>query len=225
MAPQDYGEKSIGFIEATTGLIFEPRATTSILLDRDNPPYSLAMIFAMLLTIFVPILAQRLKYGTQFEHAQPALAFLVVILTSFCVFLIIEEIFLLLIGIKIPMKYLVAIVSYCLAPLMFAIWIIYFFDYAYNESLTIVTYLMNGSVELKKGFIKAIPYALGIVQVLVYLVFFHSLRAISGMFAFTAAIVGVLSLIPLYLSFALGIFIGNIVQPGTTDIFLSFLTG
>lgn len=213
-----------GFFEALFGLMLRPAATTRVLIQgHSSPPYGATLLLCLFLTVFVPIFAQQWKYGVTSYRLDAVWALLIVFFFTLLVFILLEGIFLLILGINVSANSLIAIVGYALTPLTLALWLIYAFNYFSYGSLSLVTFFLSGQSGAGDTFLRIVPLALLIAQVMVILVFFYAIRTIGEMHYFTGLLSTLISFALLYVSFVLGVFIADVALPGTADTFSTIL--
>jgi hypothetical protein len=211
------------FLEALFGLIALPGGATEDLLSQEDPPYGATIFLCLFLTLFVPIASQLYKYGVTVYDNNAIFSIFFVIFITLLIFLIVEGLFLQILGVDIPLKHLTSMVAYCTVPFMFAIWLIYLFNYLSTGNLSLLKMLMTGFSVESDRFLQVTPLAFFIAQLMVLLVFFYSIRFLGRMHFFTAFAVTLLSLIPFYLSFIIALLLGNSIRPGTFDIFMQII--
>jgi len=211
------------FLEAITGLVFEPGYTTDLLLNKNYPPYIPGIIICFLLTVAVPLVAFIVKNNAEFENAASLLGIIFALVFTFVLFILFEGVLLLILRISATPFQLLGIASYCLVPLMFAIWLIYLFNFFSDGRLTVAELMVTGYAPISSQFLKVLPVAFIIVQVNLFLLVFYSLKSIGALSFFSALFITLLSGIPFYLAFILGVFLGDIVHTGTIDTFQTLL--
>ena len=219
--------KRPNFIEALFGILAEPGSMTETLLEEDTPPYGFTCLLCLSLTIGVPMLVQYYKYASQpiQLYNLPAVAsiFLVFFITL-AIFLVLES--LLFAILRIPPKFvaLASLLCYCLFQLMFALWLVYFFNYLSDGYLSIVEYALTGIPSVSQRFMSILPIAFLIIQINVFLVFFYGVRTLGRLETVNAFALTLVSLVPFYLSLIIAIFLGDLVREGTIEIFQDLLT-
>ena len=133
--------------------------------------------------------------------------------------MLVEGIFLQLLGIHVTVRQLWAVVAYCVTPFVLALWLIYLFNYLAMGRLTLVTLFMTGTSLDNDKFIRIVPLAVLVAQLNVLVVFFHSVRFIGEMEWLTSALVTLLSLIPFYVALFVAMSIGELSRHGTIALF------
>jgi len=207
------------FLEALTGLVFEPGYTTEVFLNEKLPPFIPGIILSFFLTVTVPLLAFVLKHDARFENAASLTGIFFALVFAFVLFILFEGLLLLLVRIQASPVQLLGMASYCLVPVMFAIWLIYLFNFFSDGRLTVAELMVTGYGPISSQFLRILPVALIIVQINVFLLVYYSLKTLGSLSFFGALFTTLLSIIPFYLSFVLGTFLGDIVHPGTIDTF------
>lgn len=215
--------EDLNFLEAMVGLVFEPGETAETLFAHERPPYGLTLILCLLLSFFVPIVSQIIKYGYSVYNSDAIVSLIVIIFFTLLIFLFAEGLFLQLLGFDFSPARLFACVAYATAPMLICIWLIYGFNYLTNGRLTLITLFITGYGSVDDHFLQVMPYALFISQLLVLVVFFHSLKYMVRLQTFNALVTTVFSLIPFYGSLIVGLFFGELARPGTIHIFLKIL--
>jgi len=216
-------KSEINFMESLFGLILQPGETCEKLLRQDNPPFAYTYLLCFILSIFVPIFAQLFKYGVTVYNPEALLSVFLVIFFTFLFFVLMEALFLRLCGVDCDFKYIFASVCYCIGPLLFALWLIYFFNYLSTGRLSIVHLIMTGNIEIPDRFINVIPIALLISQLTVLVILFYCIRFLGEMYSETALLVTLLSLIPFALALGVGLYLGDLAKPGTQQLFWKVL--
>ncbi len=217
MAAREYDQPS--FLDAIFGLLFEPGSTVRTLLSHEKPPYGNTILLCFVLSIYVPILAQIVKYGNTIFNSDAILSLSVIIAFTLLIFVLVEGIFLQLLGIQVSVRQLWSMVAYCVTPFVLAIWLIYLFNYLAMGRLTLVTLFMTGASINHDKFIRIVPFAISVAQLNVLVVFFHSIRYLGDMQWLTSALVTLFSLIPFYVALFIAISIGEIARRGTIELF------
>lgn len=217
MAPREVDQPN--FLDAIFGLLFEPGSTVRTLLSSEKPPYGGTIILCLVLSIYVPITAQIVKYGGTIFNSDAILSLSLILLFTMLIFVLVEGIFLQLLGISVTVRQLWSIIGYCVTPFVLALWLIYLFNYLAMGRLTLVTLFMTGSSLNHDKFIRIVPFAILVAQLNVLVVFFHSVRHIGEMQWLTAFLVTFLSLIPFYVALFIAVSIGEIARRGTIELF------
>ncbi len=216
-------QERLDFFEALTGLIFEPIVTMESLLSEEDPPYGPAFLLALAISVFVPIFAQVLKYDVSLYRADAFLSMLTVVFFSILSFTILEGLLLQILGVEFRFSQLFALMSYCLAPLSMALWLLYAFNYFSQGSITLLNLLVHGPGISDDNFLHFLPFAFGLVLVSMMLLFFLGIRFLGDMHILTATVVTVFSLIPLATSLIVSVALSELVRPGSAQIFARIL--
>lgn len=215
--------EQVGYLEALAGLITAPGATTEQLLAEKNPPHSVALLATLIGTIFGPIILHMYNYRYVIYRPEALFSLLFIFSFTLLIFILIESLFLMIIGISIRIEHVMACIMYSLAPLILFFWLVYIFNYLNNGMLSLVSFILYNNIPLSDRFIKIFPLAVTIVQINTILVFFYGIRFLGEMHTITALSVTMLSLIPLYLSFIISLFIADMASPGILNTFLQLL--
>lgn len=221
MAPRE--RESINFLDAIFGLLFEPGGTVRTLLAYERPPYGLTIFLALILSIFVPIFAQVYKYGMTVYNGSAILSLSLIVFFTLLIFVLVEGLFLQLLGIPFNLRTLWATIAYCITPFVLAIWLIYLFNYLAMGRLTLVTLFLTGYSALDDRFLRIVPVALFVAQLNVLVVFYHCVRYIGQMEPISGALVTAFSLVPFYVALLIALSIGEIARPGTLGLFEKIL--
>ena len=217
-------QPELNFLEALFGLMLQPGETSEELLNCEEPPYGSTLLLCLLLSIFVPVFAQLVKYGMTVYDPEAIFSLFLVIAFSFMFFILIEGVFLRAFGVEFTVRQLYATSCYCLAPLLLALWLIYFFNYLSTGRLSILHLLMTGYMDVPDRFIHIVPIALLIALLNILVVFFYCIRLIGELHAVTALFVSLLSIVPFFAALFVGIVIGEFAHPGTSEAFMRILT-
>ena len=216
---EDQTEESINFFEAVFGLLLDPGATTEALLKDKRPRFAVSLTLAFIVTILAPMIAQMSKLAVTSPLVRSLISVSVVVCVSVMVFGLLEGLLLELLSFQFTMPRLMAVISYCLTPLTVAIWLIYGFNYFTSGRLSLVSLLLTGYGAMDDRFLKIVPIAAAIALLMMLLNFFHSVRAMGKTHRSTAFALTVVSLIPLVISVAAGLMVGELTRPGTVAIF------
>jgi len=211
------------FLEAAAGLLLEPGQTIEELLKEEPPPYVLTFSLALILSIFVPLISQLTKFGITLLDSRVLGSVAIVFIFTFGLFILLEGVFLQLLGINFTVRKLFSILVYSVTPLTLALWLIYGFNYLAAGRLTIVSLLVTGYGSVDDRFLSILPVAVGVVQ-LMTLVFYSGLRVMGALGGFTAFMIAVFSLVPFHLSLLTALFLGDVFRPGTINIFMRLLS-
>ena len=138
-------------------------------------------------------------------------------------FILIESIFLGFLGLGFSPLRVAACIGYSSAPLVGALWLTYLFNYLSNGRLTIVTLLITGASTPNDPTIESMPYVFIISQLLMIIVFFYSLLNMTRLRWISGGLVALVSLLPLYGSFLLGLFLAETSNPGTIRLLLQVI--
>lgn len=214
----------MGFLEASSGLLFEPGHTVGALLEEDSPPFLFGILALLVLTIFAPIAFQLYQYGITTYNIEALSSLLLVFALTLVMFAIMESLLLIITGMRAPFFKVVACAVYAIAPLIVALWLVYLFNYLASGRLTLVTLLVTGASSIDDRFLRVLPLALLVVHLMVLVVFYHGIRALTQTHAITGFILTLLSLGPLYVAFMLALSVGEMVRPDTIRIFTQVLT-
>lgn len=223
LQPSQADQDQPNFIETLLGLFFEPSLTTESLFTKQEPPFAGTIVLCFLLTVFVPIFAQAYKYGVFIFDPSALLSLALVMFFTFLVFVLVEGVFLALVGIELSVRQLLALTAYCLTPFVLALWLVYLFNYLAMGRLTLVTLLMTGHVQADDSFMRIVPVAFIVAQLNMWLVLFHSLKYLGSMHLLTAIAITLSSLVPFYIALLIALYIGEVARPGTIEIFKSIL--
>lgn len=216
--------QKITFLEAVTGLIAEPRSTVPALLSQKQPPYVLSILCCFLLVVLAPVLLHNWTPDTPLFELSATCVIALLLLCSSCIFIVLESILLLLLKVQFTARLLIAAIIYCCTPLMLSIVLVLLFNYFTNGELTAITWLLTGYTARDDHFLAVMPYALPIIQLLVFIVFFHCVRCIGQLYVFSAVLIAIISLVPLYLAVIFSIIIVSLVVPEKSYFFTQILT-
>ncbi|MFM1846595.1 MAG: hypothetical protein RL417_69, partial [Pseudomonadota bacterium] len=138
-------------------------------------------------------------------------------------FILIESIVLGILGLGFSPLKVGACISYSTAPLVGALWLTYLFNFLSHGRLTILTLLITGNISPNDPTMASMPYVFIISQLLMIIVLFYSLRSMGQLGLIDGLLIGALSLLPLYGSFVLAIFLANTLNPGTVQLLLKII--
>lgn len=207
------------FLEALFGLMLSPGETVEDLLDRPNPPYGETLFVCVLLTVFVPVFSQIYKYGSGVYEVNALVGLFLCVAVTFFGFFCLEWLLLRLCRVQCATRYIFASSCYCLAPVLLTIWLLYLFNYLATGRLSVLHLVLTGQMLSPDRFLGVIPIAALIAYLMTLVVLFYCLRFVGEMYSETALLMTVLSLVPLAMALVLGIACGELVRPGTQEIF------
>lgn len=211
------------FVQALFGLIVEPNHTTKLLIDRPRPPYVLRFFALVLFTIFAPMAYQLYNFRTVFWRSDAILSLVLIFTFTVLVFILTETIFLFILGIPSSIWQVTACVAYAAVPLIFVTWLVYVFNYFTTGSLTLLNLLLWGQYPIDDAFIRLMPIALTVTQIIVILIFSYGLKHMGELSTPTSLLLTVFSLIPFYSALLVSVYIGELARPGTFAIFLRII--
>jgi len=208
-------EDKINFLHAIFGLATNPIGTSQRLIKHSFPPFIFSTITCILLTIFVPIITQI--YYLRLDAYKPDLFYslIIVIFFTIVVFSIVESLILQLFSIDVKIMQMVAMIAYSFTPIMFGLWVVYFYNYAVNGSITLLTLLLTGYSRVDPSVIDLIAVVFVYFQVMAFLIFSSCVREIGQGHWTTASMITFLTAIPFYLCIVLGLAISEFAIPGT----------
>ncbi len=212
--------RKMNFFEALVGLLFEPGTTIENLLPRENPPYSITFFLCLVLTIFVPVLAQVIKYDLPGFMPASLLSLGVFVFVTIFSFMLLEGLILAVLRFRFSLAQMVAIVTYSIVPFILALWLIFLFNYFTNGNLTLVTYLLTGLGEPDDRFLRVVPIALGISMMLTGVNFYYCVRLIGDTLNTTAICITIISIVPFLVACLLGLYGGELAREGTRLIYV-----
>ena len=211
------------FFSTLLGLVLEPGTTIESLLEDEYPRFALSLLLILLVTIFVPIIIQARRYNIASSHATSIASIAVVVVLTIVLFFILEGIFLQILSVHVSIARLFAAISYTLTPLTLAIWLIYGFNYFYNRQLSIITLLLTGFRSGDDQFLRVVPVAALVAQLMMMVVFYHCIRVIGEYGGVTSFFITVLSGVPLYVSLGIALLVAEGVRAGTIETFLQIM--
>jgi len=211
------------FLGSMVGLLLEPGTTIERLFEEEHPRYSLSMFLILLVSVFVPIIVHARRYNIAQSHATSIASIAVVVLLTIFLFFVLEGIFLQFISAKISMAKLLAMISYTLTPLTLAIWLVYAFNYFYNQQLSIVTLLLTSFRSGDDQFLRIVPVAALVAQLMMMVVFYHCIRVLTNYGGVTSFFITVISGVPLYVSLGISLLVAEGIRTGTIETFLQII--
>lgn len=213
-----------GFFEAFLGLLLQPGETTEQLLSAPVPPYIVRFLILGVAALYVPLLFELNRYGLGLFQSDVLFSITILCFFSLLVFLVIEALFLNLLGVNISVPQLLGIIAYCLVPATLALLLIYLFNYLSVGRLSLIQYLITGNFEGEDRFIRVMPIVVAIVLMAMLLVFHYGIRFIGEYGHFTGIVLSAFSLLPLYVALLVGLFLAEIARGGTIKIFMRLLS-
>ncbi len=217
-------DRELNFLEALFGLMLQPGETSESLLSYEKKPYAWTLVCCLVLTFSIPIMSQYLKYGDAIYRIEVVLSFFLVEVACFLLFILLESLFLRLLRIEIGINELFASVSYCLAPVLLCLWLVYLFNYLMTGRLSIVQFLLSGNLDMSDRFINIVPIIALIAGLNVLIVFFYCVRFLGQMHSVSAMFLALISGLPFFAAAFISLMIGEMARPGTAAVFLRVLT-
>lgn len=218
-----YREK-IGFFEAALGLLISPRDTSAALIDEGRPRYALTILFAAMLTLWMPAIAQSYRFGfALFKSGSLTLVSFLGIM-SFLIFLVLEALLLHSFRREASPSITFACIAYSCVPAILVTWIVYLANLVFSGSLTLMTRLILGFGELGAEFVQTLPYLLAFGALTVAAVFLGTLRGAAELGGIAALLVTALSVLPLGLSIIISMVLSEALRTGAVQLLLS-ITG
>lgn len=211
------------FIEAYLGLVLNPGEMTETLFARERPPYVFSFFLVAIVSVFGPIVLQTLKYGYNLFDTTTIASLAIILGFSVLCFILIESLFLGILGLGFSPLRVSACIGYSTAPLVGALWLTYLFNYMSNGRLTLVSLLITGVSSPHDPTLEAMPWVILIAHLLMIIVFIFSLLRLGRLRWISGSLVALASLIPLYGSFLLGIFLADSINPGTVRLLLKVI--
>lgn len=207
-----------GFFSVLIGLVTEPRATTERLFSLRPPPFALSLFVVLVASVFGPILAQYFRYEASAYRLDALLSLCLVFGFSIPLFVLIETIGLLLLGVEVRLAQVAAAVSYALTPVSFIILLFYGSNYLNTGRMSLINFLLEGARSSPDPFMTVLPWALGITAAIVFVVFYYCIRIIGGLQPFSAAFMLLFSVAPAAAALRLALYIGDQARPGTSEL-------
>ena len=215
-----YTPEKLSFGEAFFGLILEPRATIEALFQEESAEHGLSMLVTFLAALFLPMLLWGPRYGAASETIPATYSFALLVLLTILVFFMFQGWLFMVLGIECSAWNRFTIIGYCCAPLVIAVVVVYSFNYFSSGYISLLRVLITGQWGHATRFVKVLPIALILAQLAALAVYFYSIRAACGLHTVSALAVTVVSLIPFYLSFSLGLLGAQFVHPGILEVVL-----
>lgn len=200
------------------GLLLHPGDTSETLLQEDHPPYVVLMFLFTIATICLPIFFEMSRGTIPTYHIQRVFSLLSMYTILMLIFVVFETVFLFFLGVRGALTRMTAAVVYSLVPLVVVVWIFYILSYLSTGGLEFVTALLEGRFEPSDTRMKAIPYAIALAQLAVFIVFVHAVRAIGDLYYVNALILTLVSIIPLQLAVLATKSLMDTVRPGLSVI-------
>lgn len=216
---QKTDEQDLTFVDALFGLITEPSQVTTRLLSKDRPPFLLSLAACLLLSIYTPIIAQIFKINFLHYRTDLILSLSLVFFFSVLFFVLLEAIFLRVVGVSIEVYHMFAAIIYSLTPLIVVIWLYYAINFFFDGRLTVITYLISGYSHIDDRFLKIFPFVHLIAKIYVLMLFFFCIKALGKMHSLTALMTSLLSIGPFYIANLLAVAIAEYAFPNTVNVF------
>jgi hypothetical protein len=210
-------------IASFLGLILHPVETTAILFAEERPPFVFTYLIVGLMSVFAPLIYEIGRY----RYVPPALGGLgdiaLVVALTVGIFIVIEGGLLAILGLGFAPAKLLACIVYSSAPLVFALWLTFIFNYLGEGRLTIATLALTGARTPDDPMLRSLPFVVVIAQILMAIVFFFSLRRMLKLGTFDGGLIAAISFVPLYGAFIAALFIADTLRPGVVLAVLKLL--
>lgn len=214
--------KPLGLFAAFFGMVVAPGETCENLLSRPIPRHFLSIFFLFFVILFTPPVLNLILRDQSIYRPEIMGAILLVFTLTGILFIFFERVLFFIIGVKANIFKVAALVSYSIIPLMIAILVMYFANFAITGDITYMTIIPSGLAAEEPAMDSLIPYILGLGGIFTYFIFFNAIRALENMYFGNAMIISILSIFPLALALVIAIFIANVVSPGSLDTFQMF---
>ncbi len=218
-----YEKHDINFPTTFFGLIFRPVATIDHLYTYPKPLYACILLLFFLATLAFPLLISFQIHGAMIFSPQAILNLFLVIILVFLYFVFVESFFLSLFGLDMTVPWMAQTACFCLSPITVLLWILYYANYQYSGSISLMNLAMGGDVSSADQFINKAPYIINISLLLMASILFQSIRRAGNLFAINALIITAVSMIPLHLAIILAILTSNLISPGSADVFIQMI--
>jgi hypothetical protein len=213
--------RKITFAGAFLGLLLAPRDTMTKVLFAKKYHFGIMMLVLLLLVIFTPFFVQlRLKHISLYKGNYLKSVVLVSTI-AFFLFIFLENIFLRILSLKVSLPGLACAVALCLAPIILMILLIYTLNiHAAQGSFDYMTVALAGFAREDAGYGRALTWIVWMGGFMIFMDFLYALKYLGGdMFTANAAIITLLSVIPLFGAVLISIVMANIFLPGTVDLY------
>ena len=208
------------FLEALFGLLLQPASISRTLMATPTPPYWGTLYLCALATLFVPIITQIIKLDLLVLQSQFLVALFLVCVFTVLIFVLVEALFLHMIGIPITVAQMLATVAYSLTPAVVLVWVLYGVNYYQDNSLTMITIILTGYGQIDYLLAKLFPYALMIANIMGLLIFYFCLQMVGNLHVITGIFITGFSLFPFYIALFLSVALAEFSLPGSIAQFL-----
>ncbi len=215
--------RQMGFFEALLGFVMAPGFTAETLLSEVRPPHGFAFLALLIISIFTPILSKVVKTPNPEQFIPALLSLFALVFVTLILFIILECWILLILRIEMPVSIMLTCIGYTFAPVVFAILLTYGLNYFGSGELSLANVMLDIGNPPPPGFLKMLPYIIGIAALIAMWVFYNSIRFVGELGGFTTSIITLVALLPFFASFATGLFIADRVRPGTVELVINVL--
>jgi hypothetical protein len=216
----------LSLLDALLGLTLEPTATIGELLGERTPRHVFKLTALLLLTIFAPIIWYSEKLGilSTFHAEQAIIAILLLICISLIFFTVVESWFFLLLAIDCSPLTVYACLAYGFVPASCVIGALYFLDWHTNRSFALVDILLLGGISSPPPFLHLMPWIVAGTGLWVANLFFLAVAHVGRTSSLTALGITFISAVVFAVSFAVGLFVAELLYPGIMNSVVLLLT-
>lgn len=185
--------------------------------------YAATCCVCLLLTLFVPIWSQAIKYRIVDFSSPEMLSTVLAGGIALSLYYLFGLLLTALLRLDLTIRSTIDALTYALTPLNLALWLVYAFNYAHSGRLTVVTYVLTGAGNIHDVFFGQLSIVAIIVCIWVLFVAYQCVQSGTDELG-TAPFAYVLLLAPsTALSVALGTLVGDIIRPGFLRVILQLL--
>jgi hypothetical protein len=210
-------ENKVGFLHGIFGLSVTPVSTAERLIKEQFPRHIFTMMLAILLTIFLPFVAEINVRQLDDYRTDIISSILIIIFFTYVIFSIVEMLFLQIIGIDIRLNKMMATTVYAFVPLMVACWMVFITNWFFNGSITLVTKVLTLRGDIDPNVLEVLNIGLYYSICFAVLIFASCIKTITQGSLISALFVTIISLVPMYICLILGVSLAEMALPGTLE--------
>jgi hypothetical protein len=212
-------ERPIGVLGTLLGFVISPRETARYAFRGETKPYYFGMVALLLLVLITPALWCEVSQNHNMYQMKAVKALSVVYLLSFFFFILIERLLLFIVRVKMDLVGVIAMSCYALAPVAIAILFIYGMNYSANQNSMNVTFVLSGVALEDMDMHMGLLWVTVLRNLAIFRTFYHCIRAVQDLHWFTGFVVTIASLGPLLGAHYIAITVGNLLFPGTLEVY------
>ena len=214
---------SIGFFDALTGLLTEPGGTVRRLFSHERPPHVLGLFTVLLLSLLGPIFWYASRYGVNLNNTPQVSIIILVSLCSVLFFVMLEFVFLRILGVPLTFFDVVGLVTYSMTPVTLIMTLTLAADRIAHGRFVLIGYLLNNGIIPYDSFLLVLPFVLAIAILSVLLVFYYGMQSAALLSSSGTFFLSAISVAPFGASVGLACLVVSYFRPDAIKTVQAFL--